>query len=53
VRIFGNRDDSGGHRRLVAIEGCVYTRPCRTRMKIFYSVYPETTISVPDASKYP
>ena len=53
VRTSGDRDDPGGHRRLAAIEGWVYTRPCRTGMKTFYFVYPATTISVPDTSRYP
>lgn len=53
VRISGDRDDPGGHRRLAAIEGWVYARPCRTEMKKLYFVYLLTIISVPDALKYP
>jgi len=53
VRTSEDRDDPGGHRRLAAIEGWVYTRPCRAEMKTFYFVYPVATISVPDTSKYP
>ena len=45
--------ESSGHRRLAAIEGWVYTRPCRAEMKTFYFVYPEVTILVPDTLKYP
>lgn len=39
VRASGDRGDPGGHRRLTAIEGWVYTRPCRAGMKTFYFVY--------------
>ena len=53
VRTSGDRDDPGGHRRLAAIEGWVYTRPCRTKKMTFCFVYSLTTISVPDTSKYP
>ena len=31
MRISGNRDDPGRHWRCVAIEGWVYTRPCRMK----------------------
>ena len=53
VRTSGDRDDPGGHRRLAAIEGWVYTRPCRTKRKTFYFVYPKSAIFVPDTEKCP
>ena len=53
VRTSGNRDDSGGYRRLAAIEGWVYTRPCRIEKMTFYFVYPLFAISVPDTSECP
>ena len=51
VRTFGDRDDPGGYRRLVAIEGWVYTRPAKQKSMTFYFVYIKTTISVPDTLK--
>ena len=36
-----------------AIEGRVYTRPCRVKTKTFYFVYPTPSIFVPDAEKVP
>lgn len=53
VRTSGNRDDPGGYRRLAAIEGWVYTRPCRIEKMTFYFVYPLFAISVPDTSECP
>ena len=46
-------DDSGRHGRFAAVDGWVYTRPCRTKRKTFYFVYPKSTILVPDTEKYP
>ena len=53
VRTSGDRDDPGGHRRLAAIEGWVYTRPSRIEVMMFYFVYLKTNISVLDTLKYP
>lgn len=50
VRPFGDRGEPDGHRRLAAIEGWVYLRPCRTERKSFDFVYPAIDISVPDTS---
>ena len=46
-------DDPVGHGRFAAIEGRVLHRPCRAKKKTFCLVYPKTTISVPDTTKYP
>lgn len=51
VRSSGARDDSGGYKRLVAIEGRVYKRPVKRKIRAFYFVYPFTTISVSDTLK--
>lgn len=53
VRNSGDRDEPGGHRRLATIEVWVYTRSCRTKMMMFYFVYPLSAISVSDTMKYP
>lgn len=46
-------DDPGRHGRFAAVDGWVYTRPCRTKRKTFYFVYPKSTIFVPDTEKCP
>ena len=46
-------DDPGRHGRFAAVDGWVYTRPCRTEIKTFYLVYPKATIFVPDTEKCP
>ena len=51
VRISGDGDDSGGYRRIAAIEGWVYTRPVKRKNNAVFFVYLKTTISVPDTSK--
>lgn len=53
VRTSGDRDDPGGHRRLAAIVGWVYTRPCKAKTKTFYFVYPLSASFVQDARKSP
>ena len=45
--------DPGRHGRFAAIEGWVYTRPCRAKTKTFYFVYPSPSIFVPDTEKCP
>ncbi len=45
--------DPGRHGRYAAIEGWVYTRPCRAKTKTFYFVYPSPSIFVPDTKKCP
>ena len=50
--IFQRADDPGRHGRFAAVDGWVYTRPCRTKRKTYYFVYTATTISVLDTSKY-
>lgn len=47
----GNREDSGGYRRLVDIEGGVYTRPVKGKSMTFYFVCPSSSVSVSDTSK--
>ena len=46
-------DDPGRHGRFAAVDGWVYTRPCRMKSKTFYFVYPKSTIFVPDTEKCP
>ena len=48
-----NTDDLGRHGRFAAVDGGVYIRPCRTRKKTFYFVYPKPAIFVPDTEKCP
>lgn len=36
------------HRRFAAVDGWVYTRPCRTKKMTFYFVYSKPSIFVPD-----
>lgn len=51
--IFQRADDPGRHGRFAAIDGWVYTRPCRTKRKTFYFVYLKSAIFVPDTEKCP
>ena len=46
-------DDPGRHGRFAAVDGWVYTRPCRMIAKTFYFVYPKFAIFVPDTEKCP
>ena len=46
-------DDPGRHGRFAAVDGWVYTRPCRTKRKTFYFVYLKSAIFVPDTEKCP
>ena len=45
--------DPGRHGRFAAVDGRVYTRPCRAKTMTFYFVYSNRSIFVPDTKKCP